>query len=500
MDIAKTGSPFDIPELRHQLSRYVSAKTAWSCIRVSKAWAATFIPVIWFEVDFALHPEFASLQSPTVGKHGGLIRVIKNAKSLSHVSVLANIRVNQLRSLHVETTASVLQHEYAYEVVSRNKASLQHINLYASTVPTNKRSSLAHFVSAPALIICTSAQLKECECTSVSVLKSLTLSNLCLTGSGFMSILLASPMLEELRLLSTDVVGAPNWWIQHSGIKLFVSWLKNIIRPDTDSADGPSLLAYLPALNILNICDHENQSASLSAEKIKKDLAQYCPNLTVFHLQDSSGAIIPKFCYNAPNNLTEIVYMYHYTSPEVLTSILLHQNSLKAVSVFCSDNIFSASRHEVIPVNDHFQASGRLLQLIPRGCPQLEVLSLHLHEMDMDEVEKGEWACKKLRTLRVRIKGLDTQSSISKALSLWYADLVKTSEGSWSVATITEGSMDADEKCGSGEGGGDGGNSSSSGSSLVSLDKSIEARVARHLLKFEKLETVWLGYKTWSLR
>jgi hypothetical protein len=180
--------------------------------------------------------------------------------------------------------------------------------------------------------------------------------------------------------------------------------------------------------------------------------------------------------------------MYHCTSPEVITSILLHQNSLKAVSVFCSDNIFSASRHEVIPVSDHFQASGRLLQLIPRGCPHLEVLSLHLHEMDMDEVEKGEWACKNLRTLRVRIKGLDTKKKISKALSQWYADLVTTSERRWSAAkTITEGSMDVDK-------------SYEGGSSMVASAKSIEARVARHLLKFEKLETVWLGYKTWSLR
>lgn len=30
-------------------------------------------------------------------------------------------------------------------------------------------------------------------------------------------------------------------------------------------------------------------------------------------------------------------------------------------------------------------------------------------------------------------------------------------------------------------------------------DNSIEGRVARHLLKFEKLSSVWLGYRTWTL-
>lgn len=507
MDSLTTGSPFDIPELRHLLSRFVSVRTAWSCVRVSKSWATTFIPVIWFEVDYAIHPRFTALPPPTIGKHGHLIRIVKNATSFAHISVLANIRVDQLTSLHVETTASVLQHEYAYEVVSRNSASLQNIHLYAATVPANKRSSLAHFVSVPALIPFSAASLEVTD--STSVLRSLTLSSLCLTGSGFMSILLASPLLSELRLLSTDVVGIPNWSFRHSGVKVFASWLKNIIRSEAEiSVDGVSLLAYFPALEVLHINDQEGQSPALSANKIKRDLARYCPKLTVFHLQDNTGAIIPKFCYNGPCNLTEIAYLYEHTSSEVLTSILLHQRSLKSVSVFCSDDIFTASRHEVIPVSDHFEASGRLLQLIPRGCPQLEVLSLHLHEMDMDEVERGEWACKGLKTLRVRIKGLDTKKVISKTLSQWYAGLVKTSKASWSTATTntvttnstgTEGSQDVDEHCGTAEGSSKGDGSSSDGGGPDILDRSIEARVARHLLKFEKLETVWLGYKTWSL-
>ncbi|KAG0064104.1 hypothetical protein BGZ89_009368 [Linnemannia elongata] len=507
MDPLVTGGPFDIPELRHQLSRFVSVKTAWSCVRVSKAWATTFIPVIWYEVDFAIHPRFAALSPPTIGKHGHLIRIVKNATSFTHVVVLANIRVDQLTSLHVETTASVLHHEYAYEIVSRNSASLQDIHLYAATVPANKRNSLAHFVSVPALIPFSAASLEVTE--SSSVLRSLTLSNLCLTGSGFMSILLASPLLSELRLLGTDVVGIPNWSFRHAGVKVFVSWLKNIIRSEAESSvDGASLLAYFPALKVLHVNDQEGRSTALSANKIKRDLARYCPKLSVFHLQDNTGAIIPKFCYNAPSNLTEIAYLYEHTSPEVLTSILLHQHSLTSVSVFCSDDIFTASRHEVIPVSDHFEASGRLLQLIPRGCPQLEVLSLHLHEMDMDEVERGEWACKSLKTLRVRIKGLDTKRAISKTLSQWYAGLVTTSKASWSAATTTttttnsigtEGSQDVDEHCGTAEGGGSKSDGSSDGGGLEFLHTSIEGRVARHLLKFEKLETVWLGYKTWSL-
>ncbi|KAG0265140.1 hypothetical protein BGZ95_003415, partial [Linnemannia exigua] len=148
-----TPNPFDIPELRNQLSLFVTTNTACSCARVSKTWTATFIPAIWFEVDFALHPRFTTLSRSIISKHGQFIRKVKNAKTFVEVSVLTNTSIQFLRSLEVETTKTVLQHEYAYEVVSRNSACLQELDLYAATTPeTNKWYSMIHYVSVPALV------------------------------------------------------------------------------------------------------------------------------------------------------------------------------------------------------------------------------------------------------------------------------------------------------------------------------------------------------------
>jgi hypothetical protein len=48
--------------------------------------------------------------------------------------------------------------------------------------------------------------------------------------------------------------------------------------------------------------------------------------------------------------------------------------------------------------------------------------------MDIDEVERCEWACKNLRVLRIRFKGLDTKKKVLKAIVLWRA-------GRWRAST-----------------------------------------------------------------
>ncbi|KAK3845410.1 MAG: hypothetical protein J3R72DRAFT_418446 [Linnemannia gamsii] len=508
-----TPNPFDIPELRHQLSQFVTTKTACSCARVSKTWTATFISVIWFEVDFAVHPRFTTLPRSIITKHGQFIRKVKNAKTFVQVSALTNPSIRFLRSLEVETTATVLQHEYAYEVVSRNNVCLQELDLYAATTPeTSKWYSMIHYVSVPALVQFTGASssflLGQGGGPITSKLKTLTLTYLCLTQHGLVAILQASPSLTELRLVGTDIVGRSKRSFRHSGVTVLATWLKNIIQTDTDHVedyDGPSLLAYFPSLQALHICDLKEPwltrmaTTTTSSEvttttptsrinsRIKKVLTDNCPNLTIFQLQGETGAIIPQFCLNTPRQLTKIAFHYPHTTTETIIAILQHQSTLQAVSIFCMDNIFITSRDRVVAVKDHFRDSGHVLQLLPRSCPRLEVLSVHLHEMDMDIVERNGWICKGLRVLRVRIKELDTEAKISRALGLWYE---------WLKVKSRRSSTSAGERGGSGGCAGEG--EGEEGMSL--LDRSIEARVARHLLQFEKLETIWLGYKTWSLR
>ncbi|KAF9328026.1 hypothetical protein BGZ91_001183 [Linnemannia elongata] len=359
-------TPFDIPELVRRISLFVSVKDALSCALVAKSWSDHFLSVIWFHIDFNAQLRFATLPLDVVAKHGRHIRIVEDARSFRRVSVLANASVARLRELHIETTGSARQHVHAYEVVSRNIRSLEIIHLFAVSDPDDmdKHESSVHYVSVPALVPFFGASEGI-----ASKLKILRLSELCLTHDGLVAILQASPQLYELALGGTEI-------------------------------DDPDL--------------------TIPTAKIKEDIARYCPYLTAFELEQPSTPL-SCFCMHIGRNISELTFDYEHISLEGITAILLHQATLRQLMVFGGSPDVDLEADEVLAVSRHFQEFSQLLQLIPRGCPHLETFDLALHEMDMDEVEMGEWTCKGLTTLRIRVKGLDTKETIQKAIVLWRA-------------------------------------------------------------------------------
>ncbi|KAG0218733.1 hypothetical protein B0O80DRAFT_458511 [Mortierella sp. GBAus27b] len=203
-------------------------------------------------------------------------------------------------------------------------------------------------------------------------------------------------------------------------------------------------------------------------------------------------------------------------------------------------------------------------QLIPRCCPYLMRIELPNYEMDMDEAEKTLWRCKTLITLRIRIRGLDTKQKIEEAIKLWVtgrtiADTntsrtlkrhmgdcdtdVESDDGEGAEGNEVEGGKQKEKKrsikrikmndestgdCGSDMDGDEGGDENQQqngqsedlmsptnnngenktndslsgdwGDEYSKTDHAIEARVARHLLKFDHLVIVWLGTKTFHLQ
>ncbi|KAG0209855.1 hypothetical protein BGX33_005312 [Mortierella sp. NVP41] len=466
----KATNPFDIPELRHRLSRFVTLKDALSCVRVSKAWTEAFVSVIWFKVDFDIHTNFPNLPPATITKHGHHIRLVDNAKTLPQVSALATASVNKLRALHIDTAASTRQHVQAYEIVSRNRSTFQNLRLFAST--TNKPDSLAHYIATPAL-----APFSGSTKGSRTNLTSMSITRLSMTRDGLGEVLQACPLLVDLKLFNIAFTGTSTSTVRHTGVRTLTAGLKAIFHQD-GSTPGPSLLTYFPRLVTLSTWDYQPDSA-ISAGRIKEELDQYCPHVKKYHL-NSTGAAVSDFCSKIARTVSEIVFLYEQMSTEVIIALLLHQNSLSTVRNYWG-TIADIEKDDVAAVNDHFQAHGQFLQLLPRGCSRLEVLDLHCHEMDMDVVEVGEWACKDLRMLYVRIKGLDTKDKIIRAISLW-RDGRRARQREEDSA---DDAMEVDEDY------------------VIHQnlsDRSIETRVARHLLKFEKLEQVWLGYKIWLLK
>ncbi|KAK3845479.1 MAG: hypothetical protein J3R72DRAFT_502094 [Linnemannia gamsii] len=411
---------FDIPELRHRLSRFVTIKDALSCALVCKAWTDHFISAIWFRIDFKVHPRFADLSLDTVAKNGHLIRIVKNAKKLPQVSVLANAGVNNLRDLHIDPAGSATQYVRAYGIVFRNNMCCKNIRLSATSVPTAKLDSLGHYVPTHAL----------------SHSQALTLSR---------------PSI-----------------LKHVGI----TYLRSSLQSMFQAVDGgSSLLSYFPRL--MAICIYSlDPSFAAPTSQIKENLLRHCSDVAQYTVEDATGAIISEFLLYVGDNITEFTFRYEHTSVEMITCMLVHQLSLTSIVQFRKHD-FDLESDTVAQMPEHFRLSGRFLQLIPRCCSQLKTLGLHSHEMDMDVVEMGTWACNDLKTLRIRVKGLDTVDKILRVIALCRT-------GCWRRWQEKAGKPVRDEV------------------ELVETDMSIEARVTRHLLKFDKLWWVWLGYQTWT--
>ncbi|KAF9134227.1 hypothetical protein BGW39_007698 [Mortierella sp. 14UC] len=262
-----------------------------------------------------------------------------------------------------------------------------------------------------------------------SKLRVLKLRRLCLTRDSLITILQGCPELTDLRLFRTEVIGTPT-----QSFKVLALTLKSLIL-------------------------------------IKEEISLYFTQLTGYYVKDNVGVInleiLSKIATNA--TITEICFDTKHSSLDVIMGILLHQTTMRVVKHF-DVNIDFESAGKVVSVSSHFQGLSRFLQLIPRCCSKLEDMDLHGYEMDIDDIERGEWVCKDLRELRIRAKDLDTKSKILGAIALWHA-------GCWRRWQAKAGGPEVfDEQ--------------------VSLDQPVEARVARHRLKFDKLWTVWLWYQT----
>lgn len=457
-------NPFHLPELMHRISRFVSLTDSIACAQVSKEWSETFIPIVWYEVNFSFQPRFADLSPDIVSKHGQHIRIINNAKTIYEVTAVANEAVKNLKSLRIEAAASVMHHIRTYEIVSRSIPSLESLRLSAASESVNGEASLTHFVSASSLIPFSSPLLGVAYS-----LTSLRIERLYLTREGLVSILQASPELIDLKLVSTVIVGSARQTIQHPGVETLAAGIECLFHGD--SAD-PSPLSYFPSLT--RLCTwQECPQIPIPTAKIKEDVARFCPLLTRYDLQGSRN-LVHQFLAHVGRNVSSLMYGFSRIPGDTIMDILLHQATLQRLAVFSERSGASFDEDEVEEVSEPVQEFSQFFQLIPRGCSQLKHLDLHLLEMDMNEVELGEWICKDLRALRIRIKGLDTKESILKAIALWRKGCWRRrQEETMRLMTAEE---EQDDR----------------------VDLSIEARVARHLLKLEKLQSVWLGCQTWG--
>ncbi|KAG0302046.1 hypothetical protein BGZ98_007829 [Dissophora globulifera] len=251
---------------------------------------------------------------------------------------------------------------------------------------------------------------------------------------------------------------------QHQKIRTLVAPIKQVFKPDSQheiSPLGSSLLSHFP--NLLKWHCYDRQTTlSVPFQRIKAEVDICCPKMSQIDTWKTPSPALYDILANAFRNLKFVTFEYEQLSRDIIMALLFHQSTLLYVSA-TSDTIRSdIEQDEIFSVDDPFEIHGRALQLLPRTCSSLTVLNLECHKMDMDHVEEEEWACKGLQQLRVRFKDLNTQEKVATALQLWTEGRNKSGgDGD----DLTHGEHETD----------------------------LQMRVARHLLKFKRLHSVWLG-------
>ncbi|KAF9397797.1 hypothetical protein BGX21_008498 [Mortierella sp. AD011] len=264
---------------------------------------------------------------------------------------------------------------------------------------------------------------------------------------------------------------------QHRGIVRLEASVDQVFKFDPNtgiSAFGSSLLMHFPNLESWLVYFHEDHAVPI--DSIKTEVKRCCTKLTNIDTWSTKREILRRFIADAFENLTTISFAYSELSEDVVMTLLFHSATIISITAFRGDRKpVERLGFLMEQERDHFQKSGRTLQMLMRYCPNLEVLEIEPHLMNMDHVEQAQWGCKKLKRLRTTIKDLDTTEKIERALLSW-------TRGKKLKGERKNHEMEEEERLSQMNG---------------TEDSSIEGRVARHLLAFENLEAVWLGTWTW---
>lgn len=474
-------NPLQIPEIRANVSRLISLEDAVSCVRVSKAWSKTFTSPIWYAVDFKIHHTFVDLDSDIVIKHGHHIRTIENIKTQSELDAVLRPTIKNVRVLQITCGTSVRFRNLCMDLIYNNNTSLKKLTLDMDANAKRQDFSI-RTISVNTFV----------SYSSVSQLVKIRLHGVCFSRDSFATLLRNCPLLkwidlqQDVALFSGPFIDA----FQHKGVVTLVAPIKQVFKPDPESESsslGFSLFVHFPNLTDWH-CYNLPPALFVPVERIKSEVTRCCPQLTMIHTWKSPQSIIYSLVGNAFCSLKHVTFEYSQLSMDIVVALLFHRTTLLQVCAFWGSQSYT-ERDEFPLEDDHFRQSGRAVQLLPRSCPYLKYLEFEGHEMDMDIVEEEKWACIGLLQLRVRIRGLDTKEKIDWALNLWKEGRKKKDN------TTTPGKEESKQQK-ENEGEDEEDTTLPEPHCNEAKDTSIEARVARHLLSFEKLQAVWLGTRT----
>jgi len=469
-------NPLEIPELLRRISLYVTTNDATACARVCKAWSDHFISAIWHIIDF--DAPGVNRATKSLAKHGHHIRVVKNIHKLDHFLALITSNPSNLRQLSVVLTESRVEYAYFIDLLRRVNTSLEHIEIY-----TFEEKDAVPYFAVDNMFPATRTGM-------TSRLSTIIIQYLNMTKDALSSLLQNCPLLNDLDIRDTTLLpwpihdGSTARSYKHTGVTRLVASVEQVFEMNQRIENASSLLVHFPNLKTWQTWVSKSSGPdNFSVKLIRDDVARCCPLMEDVFMESSTPLAI-SILTQAFDGLTSVRILHSDFSAEMAMAILNHQETLRAVATSLDEsNEFDGLHYDLESGLSSSTDSQRdtielIAQSIPRHCARLEKLECPLAEMDMVNIEMTEWKCHSLGELYIRIRGLDTKVKIDRAIHLW-----KDGRIAMRKKQVSAGHKE-------------------SFSATLQLDNiippddnSIEAHVARHLLKFKKLRKVWLGWR-----
>ncbi|KAI1317004.1 hypothetical protein EDD11_009163 [Mortierella claussenii] len=542
----------DRPEIRKLLSKVLDMNSMVLCSQLNRAWNAECIPYIWNTIDLDQLNEFLELESHVIIKNGHFIREVSGLRKRSqldlfdHFNSTSGTVLKDLKGLKIRLRAkSRAFRQRALELVFKNMGTLKnleivaehgfspetHFDIMLTELSFNKNSINSRISDiGDATIAATGDYTTASEIITGSIggswdFKQLTwmsLQQLAMSRATLSTLLRSCPLLEEFDIQQCNITIAYGQVQTHeqeeklqqaTNVNSIISqsksvtylWasIEQVFNPEQleeYSPNVPSLLVHFPALKCWEVWSNRVMVRDPYPSIIRAEIANRCLQFEELSVDDTSSEITCDLFAGGVWNLKIAYFRYETLSPNVISSILVHQKTLTTLAAYRPLSGFSYQAAEIIPLPRQME-NGWMVAMVLSRCPHLGIIRLPGHEVEMDFVDQFPWACTSLTELRIRIKGLDRKELIMAVIKRWGCEVVSrrrtlmkkartTRQETANTASVVEmpanttavGSLADDE-----------------GTPYSAEEATLVDRVVRHLLQFDSLSVVWLGFKVWTV-
>ncbi|KAI1302792.1 hypothetical protein EDD11_005550 [Mortierella claussenii] len=503
----------DTPEIRTILGKVLDMATMTTCSQLSKAWNEALTPHIWHAIDLKKHREFNELEQECIAKHGHHIRTIHFIQRRSELDMfIMEPSISCLTYLDIMIKAPAGYQKLAIQLIHRNLDTLTELEIYGD----NKKSRYTEFALEDALV-----PTRGAFSSSIfpNKLTKLVFRELSMTRQSFSAVLEACPLLTWLEIrysalyrsmdrhdftekdLDEEGQEPEGLFFQHQSVTYLSAPIEQIFKPDpSNPKTATSLLVHFPKVEIWDTWGSIDDNPTTNRQTINSTVRMHFPLLKDLVLYAYNGDEASNILLHAINDVVQMRLRLSSVNPGVILGLLSHQNSMTSLQAIPDDE--GEWRYNADQVTDTREDDGDwMTHVLLSKCARLTMVDLHPFQLDMDMVDQFPWACKGLEELRIRVKGLDTKELIMLVIRKWtLACRARRSTASTARLESKETVVmnDVEEHHGHEKTTVIKGDSPANDMSDMDNDTIID-RVVAHLLQFDKLTRVWLGYNIWTV-